>query len=148
MRRGAYPGSFNPPTVAHLAIADAARRRLGLDRVDLIISRDALGKHPDGLVPVEPPELSEGNHFSYALQWFAFAGIAAFGLVVLVRSDLRDRRRAEAEAAPAMPAGQPAADSTVTAPAAQSGQAAARIEAVRAEALRLEAARRAPDVEH
>lgn len=52
MRRGAYPGSFNPPTVAHLAIADAARRRLGLDRVDLIISRDALGKHPDGLVPV------------------------------------------------------------------------------------------------
>ncbi len=112
---------------------------------------DAISLTPaatDGLVPVEPPELSEGNHFSYALQWFAFAGIAAFGLVVLVRSDLRDRRRAEAEAAPAMPAGQPAADSTVTAPAAQSGQAAARIEAVRAEALRLEAARRAPDVEH
>ena len=70
------------------------------------------------------------------------------GKRVLVRSDLRDRRRAEADAAPAMPAGQPAADSTVTAPAAQSGQAAARIEAVRAEALRLEAARRAPDVEH
>lgn len=112
---------------------------------------DAISLTPaatDGLVPVEPPELSEGNHFSYALQWFAFAGIAAFGLVVLVRSDLRDRRRAEAEAAPAMPAGQPAADSTVTAPTARSGQAAARIEAVRAEALRLEAARRATDVEH
>lgn len=52
----------------------------------------------DGLGPVHPPELSEGSHFSYALQWFAFAGIAAFGLVVLIRSDLRDRRRATAEA--------------------------------------------------
>ncbi|MFT3969167.1 MAG: SURF1 family protein [Micropruina sp.] len=48
----------------------------------------------DGLVPVHPPELTEGNHFSYALQWFAFAIIAAVGLVVLIRSDLRDRRRA------------------------------------------------------
>ena len=53
----------------------------------------------DGLVPVEPPDLSEGSHFSYALQWFAFALIAGFGLVVLIRSDLRDRRRAAAEAA-------------------------------------------------
>lgn len=41
---GVYPGSFNPPTVAHLAIADAARRRFGLDRVDLVLSRRALGK--------------------------------------------------------------------------------------------------------
>lgn len=48
----------------------------------------------DGLVPVDPPELTEGNHFSYALQWFAFAIIAGVGLVVLIRSDLRDRRRA------------------------------------------------------
>lgn len=53
----------------------------------------------DGLVPVHPPELTEGSHFSYALQWFTFAGIAAFGLVVLIRSDLRDRRRAVAQAA-------------------------------------------------
>ncbi len=52
----------------------------------------------DGLVPVNPPELTEGNHFSYALQWFAFAAIAGVGLVVLIRSDLRDRRRARATA--------------------------------------------------
>jgi Cytidylyltransferase-like len=44
MRNGAYPGSFDPPTVAHLAIADAARRQAGLDRIDLIISEVALGK--------------------------------------------------------------------------------------------------------
>lgn len=46
-----------------------------------------------GLSPVQPPALSEGNHFSYALQWFAFAGLAGIGLVVLIRSDVRALRR-------------------------------------------------------
>jgi nicotinic acid mononucleotide adenylyltransferase len=41
---GAYPGSFNPPTVAHLAIAEAALRALGLRRIDFVVSRVALGK--------------------------------------------------------------------------------------------------------
>jgi hypothetical protein len=41
---GAFPGTFDPPTVAHLAIAEAARRQCGLDRVDLVVSRDPLGK--------------------------------------------------------------------------------------------------------
>ncbi|MEM7275545.1 MAG: hypothetical protein AAF547_20885 [Actinomycetota bacterium] len=44
VRVGAYPGSFNPPTMAHLAIAAAARDRHGLDRVELVISRSALAK--------------------------------------------------------------------------------------------------------
>lgn len=44
MRRGCYPGSFNPPTRAHLAIAAAARDACGLDRVDLVVSRVALAK--------------------------------------------------------------------------------------------------------
>jgi hypothetical protein len=43
---GAYPGTFNPPTVAHLAIAEAARRQGRLDRVDLVVSRIPLGKDP------------------------------------------------------------------------------------------------------
>lgn len=43
-RVGCYPGSFNPPTVAHLAIASAAREACGLDRVDLVVSRVALAK--------------------------------------------------------------------------------------------------------
>lgn len=43
---GAYPGTFDPPTVAHLAIAEAAWRQGGLDRVELVISRDPLGKDP------------------------------------------------------------------------------------------------------
>ena len=41
---GCYPGSFNPPTVAHLAVAEAAVRAAGLTRLDLVVSRVALGK--------------------------------------------------------------------------------------------------------
>lgn len=44
MRVGCFPGSFNPPTVAHLAVAEAAVAQGGLDRVDLVLSRVALGK--------------------------------------------------------------------------------------------------------
>lgn len=44
MALGVYPGSFNPPTVAHLAIAESAWRQLGLERIDLAVSRTALGK--------------------------------------------------------------------------------------------------------
>lgn len=43
-RIGVYPGSFNPPTVAHLAIAEAARERHNLDRIDLCVSTSALAK--------------------------------------------------------------------------------------------------------
>jgi nicotinic acid mononucleotide adenylyltransferase len=42
--RAVYPGSFDPLTIAHLAIAEAARDACRLDRVDLVISRDPLGK--------------------------------------------------------------------------------------------------------
>ena len=44
MRIAAYPGSFDPPTVAHLAVAQASVEQLGVDRVDLVISIDPLGK--------------------------------------------------------------------------------------------------------
>lgn len=43
-RTGCYPGSFNPLTVAHLAVAEAAVHAYGLDRLDLIVSRVALAK--------------------------------------------------------------------------------------------------------
>lgn len=49
MARGVYPGSFNPPTVAHVAIAEAAVRQCGIDGVDLVVSRAALGKDPEDL---------------------------------------------------------------------------------------------------
>lgn len=37
------------------------------------------------------PELTEGNHLSYAVQWIIFAVIAAGGLVYGVREELRER---------------------------------------------------------
>jgi hypothetical protein len=44
VRTGCYPGSFNPLTVAHLAVGEAAVAAHGLDRVDLVVSRRALDK--------------------------------------------------------------------------------------------------------
>lgn len=41
---GVYPGSFDPLTVAHLAVAEAAMRTAHLERVDLALSNVALGK--------------------------------------------------------------------------------------------------------
>ncbi len=46
MRVGAYPGTFDPPTVAHLAVAEAALNQGGLDAVHLVLSRSPLGKSP------------------------------------------------------------------------------------------------------
>lgn len=43
-RRGIYPGSFHPLTVAHVAIIDAAIDQRRLDHLDLAISQDALDK--------------------------------------------------------------------------------------------------------
>jgi nicotinic acid mononucleotide adenylyltransferase len=40
----AFPGSYNPPTVAHLEIAAAVVATCGIDRVDLVLSRVALAK--------------------------------------------------------------------------------------------------------
>jgi hypothetical protein len=51
--RGVFPGSFDPLTVAHLAIADAAVSRFDLDHLDLVISRSALAKDHGGHAPVE-----------------------------------------------------------------------------------------------
>jgi nicotinic acid mononucleotide adenylyltransferase/predicted RNA-binding protein with PIN domain len=50
---GVYPGSFDPLTVAHLAIAEAAVRVAALDRIDLALSNVALGKEQGAHAPVD-----------------------------------------------------------------------------------------------
>jgi Cytidylyltransferase-like len=52
-RVGCYPGSFDPPTIAHLAVAEAAVRQARLDRVDLVLARRTLGKEHLGAPSVE-----------------------------------------------------------------------------------------------
>ena len=50
---GCYPGTFNPPTVAHLAVAEAAVRQAGLDRLDLVLARVTLGKEDVAMPSVD-----------------------------------------------------------------------------------------------
>ncbi|MGI3780213.1 MAG: SURF1 family cytochrome oxidase biogenesis protein [Janthinobacterium lividum] len=45
-----------------------------------------------GFAPIALPEISDGPHFWYAVQWFMFAGIGLTGVVVFIRGDLRERR--------------------------------------------------------
>ena len=44
------PGSFNPPTAAHVLLAERALRE-GYDRVLLTLARHTVGKQPSGLTP-------------------------------------------------------------------------------------------------
>ena len=44
MRKGVYPGSFNPPTIGHVAIVEAAIQQHQLTSIDLTISEVALAK--------------------------------------------------------------------------------------------------------
>jgi cytochrome oxidase assembly protein ShyY1 len=76
--------------------------------VDLIASTPA--EATDLPEPVATPDLSEGNHLSYAVQWFIFAIAVAVGWVLAVRRSIATRRRnAEIEA--------PVADVSVDEPA-------------------------------
>ena len=54
--------------------------------------------------PLTLPELTDGPHLSYAVQWFIFAAAVAVGWVLAVRKSIRTRqaaaRRAAAAAAP------------------------------------------------
>jgi nicotinic acid mononucleotide adenylyltransferase len=67
-RVGVYPGSFNPPTVAHLAIARSARRHAELSRVDFVVSRVALGKEHVEL-PLLDDRVSVLEHVARSHPW-------------------------------------------------------------------------------
>lgn len=72
MRRAVFPGSFDPLTVGHLAVADAAREQVELERVDLVISATPLGKEVAAQAPVE--ERLEAIHLAASSRpWLAGA---------------------------------------------------------------------------
>jgi surfeit locus 1 family protein len=70
----------------------------------------------DAIVPVPPPELGEGPHLSYAVQWFIFTTIAVVGYPLILRRVLQRRGKevddGEAAAGPGPdgPDGPPGAD--------------------------------------
>ena len=51
-----------------------------------------------GFRPIQLPDLSEGPHFWYAVQWFMFTAIGVAGIVVFMRGDLRARREGREDA--------------------------------------------------
>jgi surfeit locus 1 family protein len=53
--------------------------------------------------PLEPPELIEGPHLSYAGQWFIFSAAVVVGWVLAVRHSVRARRASAAKAASPAP---------------------------------------------
>ncbi|KAB1657886.1 SURF1 family protein [Pseudoclavibacter chungangensis] len=67
--------------------------RLGADRVYTgaygLLAAESVPAETGSLTP--RPELTEGNHLSYAFQWIIFAIIAATGLVLGIRNEYRHR---------------------------------------------------------
>jgi cytochrome oxidase assembly protein ShyY1 len=53
------------------------------------------GAPADGLLPVELPELDNGPHFFYGLQWWFFGVLALFGFGYLAYDERRGQRRGE-----------------------------------------------------
>lgn len=51
-----------------------------------------------GFQPIQLPDLSEGPHFWYAVQWFLFTAIGVAGIVVFIRGDLQARREEREDA--------------------------------------------------
>ena len=86
--------------------------RVDLDRLQAQVGYDVLpayvqllesqpGEDPvaggtPAIVPLEEPELDDGPHLSYAVQWFIFSTIAAGGYALLLRRMARDQARDEA----------------------------------------------------
>lgn len=65
-RRGVFPGSFNPLTIAHLDVAQRARSEYRLDSVDLVVSQVALDKPaPPGPSFNERMAILEGDVAEY-----------------------------------------------------------------------------------
>lgn len=89
------PRDFTVRLINAPALGESLGRDLLPGYVSVITSTPENG---DSLQPITPAEPSEGNHFSYALQWFAFGAIALVGIAVLIRSDLKDREKARRRA--------------------------------------------------
>lgn len=93
---GDPPGPVgNAPTVqTTLARVDLARIQSQLpyriEPVYLLLQDQSPPQPAEMPAPAPLPELSEGPHLSYAIQWFVFATIALVGFVVLALREGRD----------------------------------------------------------
>ena len=83
-------------------VADRSTRAVDSRRIGEALGREVLGGWVDlrsespepetPLVPVELPELDEGPHFFYGLQWWFFGALAIFGFFYLIYDEWRGGR--------------------------------------------------------
>ncbi len=79
------------PRYVRRAMPSALRVAYPYPVFDLVLRRTGESESaPAGLRLIPVPELSDGPHLSYAIQWLAFAMIAVVGSVALVWRDRRD----------------------------------------------------------
>ena len=109
------------------AVVDQAPGPIASGPIGEALGRDVLGgfvavrsESPEPTTPLSPtdlPELNEGPHFFYGLQWWFFGALAIFGFFYLLYDELRDRgeprqqghrRRAAAQDPSADPSDSPA----------------------------------------
>ncbi|WP_101524534.1 SURF1 family protein [Nocardioides houyundeii] len=83
-------------------VVDHSTRAIASEAIGQALDRDVLGgfiaartESPEPATPLSPtelPELDEGPHFFYGLQWWFFGALAVFGFFYLLYDELRDRR--------------------------------------------------------
>lgn len=85
MRSAVFPGSFDPLTVGHLAVADAAFQQVGLDQVAMTISRVPLAK--DALAQASVEERMAAIHAAAAKRPWLRGGVTDHQLLVDIAED-------------------------------------------------------------
>jgi cytochrome oxidase assembly protein ShyY1 len=76
-----------------LEVHSSVVRRIDPAIVDLVVDADLIDPYlvlqspaPDVYpIPVGTPELTEGSHLSYAVQWFLFAAVVVIGYPILLK---------------------------------------------------------------
>jgi surfeit locus 1 family protein len=90
-------GSPTEPPLAQVARIDLAKLQptLPYDLYPLYVQTQSQDPpQAEGLpAPLPPPELSEGPHLSYAIQWFLFTAIALIGWPLVLAKQARERAR-------------------------------------------------------
>jgi cytochrome oxidase assembly protein ShyY1 len=94
-REGIGPTDPESGVLTQIARIDLARlqQQYEAELYPLYLQLGSQSPAPTGELPVvlPEPEQGEGNHLSYAVQWFLFAAIGAGGWPLLLRSTARER---------------------------------------------------------
>jgi cytochrome oxidase assembly protein ShyY1 len=84
------------------SVSGQSTRAVDSEEIGEALDREVLGgwvdlrsESPEPAVPLEPvelPELDNGPHFFYGLQWWFFGGLAVFGFFFLIYDEMRGGR--------------------------------------------------------